>query len=244
MKKKVYGYARVSTIKQELNRQIDSIKSAFPEAIIITESYTGTTINRPAWDKLMISVNRDLEKDIHVTIVFDEVSRLARNSKEGFDLYKELFNKNVNLVFLKEKHLDSSVFAEKVKNAEELNTGKDYMNEGMRIILLGIAEEQIKIAFEQAESEVKHLHKRTSEGVKQAQKRYYEEEALGVPHKKLLPGRQTGTKINTKKSIEAKEIIRKHSKDFGGTLSDAEVIKLASISRNSFYKYKRELKQE
>ena len=41
-----------------------------------------------------------------------------------------------------------------------------------------------------------------------------------------------------------KELIKKHSKDFGGSLCDAEVIKIAGISRNSYYKYKRELKYE
>ena len=48
--------------------------------------------------------------------------------------------------------------------------------------------------------------------------------------------------LTTKKSKSAKEIIRKHSKDFDGTLNDAEVMKLAGISRNSYYKYKREIK--
>lgn len=57
-------------------------------------------------------------------------------------------------------------------------------------------------------------------------------------------GGKTGVKLTTKKSVSAKEIIRTHSKDFGGTLSDAECIKLAGISRNSFYKYKREIKEQ
>ena len=43
-------------------------------------------------------------------------------------------------------------------------------------------------------------------------------------------------------SMQAKEIIKKHSKDFGGSLTDIEVQKLANISRNTFYKYKKELK--
>lgn len=34
------------------------------------------------------------------------------------------------------------------------------------------------------------------------------------------------------------------SKDFNGTNTDSEVIKLAGISRNSYYKYKAELKEE
>ena len=56
-------------------------------------------------------------------------------------------------------------------------------------------------------------------------------------------GQVEGSKLTTKKSIEAKEIIRKHSKDFGGTLDDAEVRKLAGVSRGTFYKYKREIKE-
>ena len=48
----------------------------------------------------------------------------------------------------------------------------------------------------------------------------------------------------TEKSIKCKEIIKKHALDFGGTLSDKEVMILCKISRNSYYKYKRELKEE
>ena len=40
----------------------------------------------------------------------------------------------------------------------------------------------------------------------------------------------------------AKEIIRQHSKDFGGTLKDTEVIKLCGVSWNAYYRYKRQLK--
>ena len=53
-----------------------------------------------------------------------------------------------------------------------------------------------------------------------------------------------GAKLTTKKSVASKEVILKHSKDFNGSLSDDDCIKLASISRNSYYKYKAELKQQ
>ena len=55
-------------------------------------------------------------------------------------------------------------------------------------------------------------------------------------------GLTKGTTLTTKKSINCKAIIQKHSKDFGGTLNDPDVIKLCGYSRNSYYKYKRELK--
>lgn len=55
-------------------------------------------------------------------------------------------------------------------------------------------------------------------------------------------GLPKGTILATAKSIKCKELIMKHSKDFGGTLDDPEVITLCSCSKNSYYKYKRQLK--
>ena len=69
-----------------------------------------------------------------------------------------------------------------------------------------LAKQQIKLAFEQAQKEVDDLHRRTSEGMKTA----------ALNGKKI--GRQSGVTIVTKKSIEAKKIIQKHSIDFGGSL--------------------------
>ena len=48
--------------------------------------------------------------------------------------------------------------------------------------------------------------------------------------------------LRLKKSIEAKKTILQHCRAFGGSLSDAETQKLAGVSRNTFYKYKSELK--
>ena len=33
----IYGYARISTMKQNIGRQIDNIKREYPDAVIITE---------------------------------------------------------------------------------------------------------------------------------------------------------------------------------------------------------------
>lgn len=54
----------------------------------------------------------------------------------------------------------------------------------------------------------------------------------------------SGTKLVTKKSIAAKEIILKHNKTFGGSLNDLETITQAGITRKTFYKYKKELLSE
>lgn len=109
-------------------------------------------------------------------------------------------------------------------------TNVDFILEGINKYLLSLAKEQIRIAFEQAEKEVLDLHQRTSEGIKTAK----------LNGKQI--GRIKGNKYTTKKETAAKEIILKNSKDFNGTNTDSEVIKIAGISRNSYYKYKAELK--
>lgn len=55
-------------------------------------------------------------------------------------------------------------------------------------------------------------------------------------------GQPKGSKLITKKSIKMKNVILEMSKDFGGTLSDLEVIELTGLARGTYYKYKRELK--
>ena len=57
-------------------------------------------------------------------------------------------------------------------------------------------------------------------------------------------GLPKGITLTTKKSLLCMTIIKKHSKDFGGSLEDPDVIKLCGCSRNTYYKYKRELKEQ
>ena len=100
---KQYGYVRISTQKQNIERQIRNIKKEYPAAIIVQDEYTGTKMARPSWDRLMKVIK---EGD---TIIFDSVSRFSRNADEGCELYEDLFNKNITLVFLKEPHRSSRV---------------------------------------------------------------------------------------------------------------------------------------
>ena len=87
------------------------------------------------------------------------------------------------------------------------------------------------VAFDQAEKEVADLHQRTKEGI----------EIAKLAGKQI--GKSKGDTWETKKSKEAKQIILKHSRDFGGTLADVDVIKLTGIARKTYYKYKKELRE-
>ena len=92
----IYAYCRVSTPHQRLERQITNITELYPKATIFREFYTGTTQNRPNWERLMGQIKKE------DTIVFDSVSRMSRNAQEGFRDYKALYEQNVSLVFLNE----------------------------------------------------------------------------------------------------------------------------------------------
>jgi len=229
----IYAYCRVSTPNQKLERQITNITELYPNATIIREFYTGTRQDRPGWIKLMNIIKKE------DTIVFDSVSRMSRNAAEGFKDYKKLYELGVNLIFLKEPLINSSVFDSTRNNLinisiETGNTAVDvFFRENLQVInnfMMALAEEQIKTAFDQAEKEVIDLHGRISEGMREAKKNGTR---IGLPK---------GATLTTKKSLECMAIIKKHSKDFGGSLEDSDVIKLCGCSRNSYYKYKKEAK--
>lgn len=222
----IYGYCRISSNRQSIDRQIRNIKNEYPNAIIIEEVYTGTKVEgRKQFEKLLSIVKPN------DTIIFDSVSRMSRNAEEGIKLYEALYNKNINLVFLKEQHINTDTYKKALDNHLELtNTNVDFILEGINKYLMALAKEQIKIAFEQSEKEVMDLRQRTKEGLVTAK----------LNGKQI--GNEKGTKLTTKKSIESKELIRKYSKKFNGQLNDTEVMKLIGISRNTYYKYIREMK--
>lgn len=223
----IYGYCRVSTQSQNIERQVRNILAVFPDAEIIREVYTGTTFQgRDKLEKLLKKVRRD------DTIVFDSVSRMSRSAEEGFSLYQALFNKGVHLVFLKEPHINTDTYRKALAAKVELTGDKvDYILVGVNRYLMELAKEQIRIAFEQSQKEVDDLRQRTREGMETAK----------MNGKQI--GQRPGSKLHVKKSDAAKKAIQIYSKDFGGSLSDKDVMKLAGISPNTFYKYKAELKE-
>lgn len=232
MKKLYYGYSRISTRKQNLERQVRNILSVYSDALIIREIYTGTQSNRPEWNKLYKTVKSG------DTVIFDSVSRMSRNAQEGCALYEELYYKGIELVFLKEPHINTSVYRKALENIVPMTgTDVDYILEGVNKYLMTVAKEQIKIAFEQAEKEVKDLHQRTKEGIETAR---FNGKQIGQ-----LPGK----KLKVKKSEPIKRIIKEKSKTFSGSNSDLEVMAIINstnykISRNTYYKYKNELMEE
>lgn len=227
-KPKIYGAVRVSTPSQCPERQIRNIKAKFSDAIIFVDVCTGTTLQRKEFEKLLKIV---LPGD---TIIFDSVSRLSRDSLAGFELYQKLyFDMGVSLVFLKEPHINTETYQKAIDvQIQMTGTNADIILQAIKEYLLTLAKEQIRLAFEQSEKEVQDLRQRTREGIETARL-----------HGKQI-GQKQGAKLTTKKSKEMKLKIVKMAKSFEGNMTDAEVLDILGLARNTYYKYKKELQQE
>lgn len=233
---KQYGYCRISTSKQNIERQVRNILAVCPAAIIVKEVFTGTKFQgRKELDKILSRIKTG------DTIIFDSVSRMSRNAEEGFFLYEELFNKGINLIFLKEPHINTDTYRKAVESKLQIafNSGDMDTDELMGSIIealnkyiMRLAKKQIQLAFDQAENKVSDLRQRTREGIETAR----------LNGKQI--GQKSGSGFVTKKSIEAKEKIRKYNKTFGGSLNNEETWKLVGVSKMTFYKYKDELLRE
>lgn len=224
----IYGYSRISTTRQNIERQNRNILELYPNAKLINEVYTGTTSDRPKWNKLLKDVKPN------DTIVFDSVSRMSRNAQEGVKTYMNLFKKGVNLVFIKEPHINTEVFKKSLDNASIGMTDNEIVNEILRGVMKALellATQQIELAFQQSQKEVDDLRERTKEGI------------VTAKAKGKVCGRPVGSKIETAKAKDNKAKILKLSKSFNGTLSDKEVLELLDIDRTTYYRYKKQLKE-
>lgn len=227
-----YGYVRISTPKQNIERQVRNILRFSPDAQIVQEVYTGTTQDRPKWNWLRGKVKPEDR------IIFDEVSRMARDAAEGMTIYEQLYNADINLIFLKEEHCNTEKYREALQRQINIfiSTGDSATDEFMAAIiaalnkfLMDLAKKDIELAFLQAEKEVQYLRQRTKEGLNTAR----------LNGKQI--GQTKGVHLITKKSIKAKQDILKYNKTFGGMLTNEETWRLAGITKTSFYKYKAEL---
>lgn len=97
----IYGYARVSTAQQDYATQIADLKKAGASKIF-KDKYTGTTANRPEFDKLMTSI-----KDGD-TLIVTKLDRLARNTQDALNIVKKMNAEGVILRVLNIGTIDNS----------------------------------------------------------------------------------------------------------------------------------------
>jgi len=231
---KVYGYVRVSTKKQSEQMQLDAIHKYSRIDGMYQEKFTGTTLDRPEFERLAKQVNKDIASNEQVTIIFYSVSRMSRNASEGVEQYFKWYDKGVELVFLNEHHIDTAVYRKAINNTIQIQTkGKGATNTFMQSMIDAVnqlqkdlAKEQIELAFAQSEKEVQDLHKRTSDGMR----------ASGASEK--IAAARTGNTFTTLKELNTRISMLECLKEFGGQQTIARFAADRGLSRVTVYKYR------
>ncbi|ANI98568.1 recombinase family protein [Pediococcus acidilactici] len=153
-----YGYARVSTTDQKLANQIELLKLAGAEKIF-QEKFTGTTTERPEFQKLL----RVLKTGD--TLIVTKLDRFARNTREALAIIQELFKENVKVNILNMGLIDNtptgqlvftifSAFAQFERDMIVTRTqeGKSYAKQHDPLFREGrpktYSDEQIRFAYE------------------------------------------------------------------------------------------------
>lgn len=98
-----YGYARVSTIGQSLDNQInDLVDNGLDKDIIFSDKFTGTNTDRPGFNELLETLKPG------DTLIVTKLDRLARNTREALNLINKLQEKNIIINILNLGIIDNS----------------------------------------------------------------------------------------------------------------------------------------
>ena len=102
----IYGYARVSTVKQmkngnSLEEQEKALRDAGAEKII-TEAYTGTKVERPSFTALLEELKPGDK------LIVTKLDRFARTAAEGAQIVQELLQRGVTVHILNMGRVDDS----------------------------------------------------------------------------------------------------------------------------------------
>ncbi|OLR24506.1 recombinase family protein [Bacillus cereus] len=88
-----YGYARVSTLHQDLGSQIQTLQNEGCEEIY-SEKFTGTKTDRPKFQELLSILK------IGDTLVVTKLDRFARSTVDAIHIIRTLFEKGVKVHIL------------------------------------------------------------------------------------------------------------------------------------------------
>jgi DNA invertase Pin-like site-specific DNA recombinase len=143
-----YGYARVSSKDQNLDRQLDQLKAIGVEPRnILCDKASGKNFNRPSWDSL---INQLQKGDLLVVVSLDRMGRNYTEIKEQW------------------QHITHDIGADiKVLDMPMLDTTKTNDSLDRRFI----ADLVLQILSYTAEKERKNIHARQEQGIKAAQER-------------------------------------------------------------------------
>lgn len=145
---KTFGYARVSSTEQNLNRQLDAlIDYGIPERDIITDKESGKTLERVGYQGLK-SMLRSGD-----TLVVTSLDRLSRNKTHMLKELNYFKSHNIRLIVL------------------DLPTTTVNLPEEQKWILEMVNNILIEVLASMAEQERENIRKRQEEGIRAAKER-------------------------------------------------------------------------
>ena len=145
---KTFGYARVSSTEQSLNRQLDAlIDFGIPERDIITDKESGKTLERAGYQGLK-SMLRSGD-----TLVVTSLDRLSRNKTHMLKELNYFKSHNIRLIVL------------------DLPTTTVNLPEEQKWILEMVNNILIEVLASMAEQERENIRKRQEEGIRAAKER-------------------------------------------------------------------------
>lgn len=149
MDNRIYGYARVSSKDQNLDRQIDSLKKYVPnERDIVVDKMSGKDTNRPGLESLMYNIRQGDTLYIH------SLDRLGRSKSDVKRLLTELKEKKVIVRIL-----------------DLPTTMATYGGDSGQAIMELINDIIIEVMAYMAEAERMNIRKRQAEGIASAKAR-------------------------------------------------------------------------
>lgn len=203
----IYGYLRVSTKEQNLDRQYQGIKEycssnniKFKDVVIFEDKQSGKDMERPQYKALKEAIKKG------DTLIIKELDRLGRNKeqiKQELDYYRALGVK------IKILNIPTTLI--------DLPEGQEWVFEMINNIL-------IEVLGAIAEEERNKIRQRQAEGIQEALKK-------GVKF-----GREKRSVDTLPKDFE-KIYRRLKSKSSKGTLTNEEGAKLLGITRMTLYRY-------
>ena len=145
----------------------------------------------------------------------------------------ELYDKGIDLVFLKQPHINTMVYRKAMKETlpktgEEVDIILEAVEKYLKIQQTNL----IKQAFDFAQKEVDVMTQRIKEGMKVAKE------------KGKQVGRKKGVKLDNEHTRTIKKQLLDNLKAFNGTMKDADFIRLSKMDASTFYRYKKALREE
>jgi DNA invertase Pin-like site-specific DNA recombinase len=211
----VYGYARVSTEEQNLERQLQQLKEYVEERYIVCDKCSGKDFQRPGYIALVGSDNNIPLLRSGDTLVVTSIDRLGRNYTE----IKTEWQRITKELQVKIKVLDMPVLS---TEGEDNGLDRQFMGDLVLEILAYVAEK-----------ERRSIKERQRQGI----------DAMPIINGKRI-STKTGCPTGRPEIPFPKQWVDVYNKWQQGEITATEAIRILDLKRTTFYrlvgKYKRE----